>query len=208
MELDLAHQVYQASSALLLGLMAGLYYDVLKTFRRRVGRRGATLFLDLLFWLGLFAALFAQTMTTGLGEVRIFMLVTNLLGSLLYFLVFSSSILFFLKKTLDKLLRFFHFTTTPIRIIWLKGKKIAKQWKEDFQNRVKHYIIIKDYVTMKNFAPGRGEGGGQVEGQKGKHIYETGGTGAGRLRGRQSDRSPRANRARKRGPDRTPRGPD
>ena len=191
------HQIHQASSAWLLGLLAGLYYDALKTLRRRIKRSGVTLLFDLLFWLGLALAIFTQTMTLGEGGVRIFMLATNAIGALLYFLVLSESALFLLGKILDMLLKMFRFLTCPLRKIWAKGKSCAKRRKEDFENWVNYYIIKLDYVTrFRKF--GRGKSGSeQVETQKGRYIYEAGSASAGRLRGVQPDGSPRTNRGRK-----------
>jgi len=198
MELNLMFQVYQAATSLLVGLGAGLYYDLLKTIRRRVGRGGATLLLDLLFWLGLAPLLFVQTMTMGQGGVRIFMLVTNALGALLYFLVFSRGILFLLEKGLDKMLKIVWFITSPARKIWAKGKNVAKCCKRGFKNWIWHCIITK-YMKVKKFGIEKREGEDRLEQQKGKHIYEAGGVGLGRLRGLQSGRPPRSNRERKRG---------
>ena len=115
MELDIAHQIYQTATAWLLGIFAGFYYDVLKTLRRRFaagqGARAsrATLFFDALFWLGLALAIFGQTMTAGGGSVRIFMLVVNLLGALVYFRFLSPPTLAVLGKLLDVVLKFLLF---------------------------------------------------------------------------------------------------
>jgi len=196
MELDLMYQIYQASSALLLGLAAGLYYDVLKLVRR-AGKRasGGTALFDLLFWLGLALALFVQTMTMGRGMVRIFMLVTNALGALLYFLTLSETALFLL----EKILYFILVITAPVYKICAKGKNVVRKEKEVFKNWIKHYIM--KYIHLHNpkrCKKKRTERGEQIA-QKSKHIYQTSCVGGGRLRGVQSDRSPRADRKRKRG---------
>jgi hypothetical protein len=162
-----------------------------------MGGRGVTLLFDLLFWLAVAPALFVQTMTMGQGGFRIFMLVTNAMGALLYFLVFSGAILFLLGKILDKILKLVRFILVPIFKIWSKGKKLMKRWRKDFQNLTKHCIVVNESINIRKFMPKRKVGGEQVEAQKGKHIYEAGGVGAGRLRGVQPSRAPRADRARK-----------
>jgi len=196
MELDLMHQIYQAAGAWLLGIAAGAYYDVLRTIRRRTKKRAATTALDIIFWIGLAGALFAQTMTMGRGEVRIFMLVTNALGTLVYFLVLSGPVLFVLGKILDKVLKITKFIREPICKIWAKGKKLAKREKDDFKNFANHCIIR--YTHLHNTKRSAKKGGEQLA-QKGEHIYQTGSTGTGRLRGVQSGQPPRANRGRESG---------
>ena len=200
------HQVHQALYAWLMGLLAGLYYDFLKTLRRRIRRRGVTRVLDLLFWMGLALALFVQTLTMGDGEVRIFMLVTNGLGALLYFLVLSGLVLFLLGKGLDILMKIARLIVRPARAIWAKGRSFVKVCKEGFKNWVKYYIIRHIHkIRVRNCAQKRMEAK-QVETQKGRYLYETSGAAAGRVRGIQPDGSPRTDRERKRDPSRFGRG--
>jgi len=201
MEVGFQLQIYQASSSWLLGLSIGLYYDLLKTVRRRIGGRGVTLLFDLLFWLTVALALFVQTITVGQGGFRIFMVVTNALGALLYFWVLSGPISALLRNGLDKLLKFIYFITAPVRKIWEKGKNIAKKYKKDFKNRVKQCIMVYDSIDIRRTMRKKRKGGGLVEEQKGKHFYETSDTGTGRLRGVQPDRPSRADRTRQRGRD-------
>jgi len=196
MELDIIHQVYQAGTALLLGLAAGLYYDILKTIRCCKKRTaGGTIFFDLLFWLGLAIALFFQTMTTGRGVVRIFMLVTNALGAWLYFLALSKAVLFLL----GKMLCFLWIMASPICKIWAKGKNIAKKGEGGFKNWVKCYIIKKIHLHNTKSPMRKKEGQGEWVAEKSKYIYKTGSVGFGCLRRVQSDRSARTDRERKRG---------
>lgn len=200
------HQVHQALHAWLMGLLAGLYYDLLKTLRRRIRRRGVTRFLDLLFWMGLALALFIQTMTMGDGEVRIFMLVTNGLGALLYFLVLSGPVLLLLGKCLDIMMKIIQLVLRPVHAIWLKGRSFAKVCKDGFKNWVKYYIIRHIHkIRVRNCAQKRMEAG-QVAAQKGRYFYETGSASASRLRGIQPDGPPRTDRERKRDPGRLGRG--
>lgn len=185
------HQIHQAGSALLLGLIAGLYYDLLKTIRRH---GGGTMLFDLLFWLAVAITLFIQTMTMGQGRVRIFMLVVNAIGALLYFLMLSKPVLEILSKVLDKVLQFAKVIMSPIRKTWAKGRKVAKRSKEGFQNRVKRHIIETDFIRKRNLSAKADKAGGEQVAQKGRHIYQVGGIGADTLRGVQSGQSSRADR--------------
>jgi len=199
MELGISLQLYQGATALLIGMGAGLYYDLLKTLRRGRGRRAVVTFFDLLYWLGLVFVLFLQTMIVGLGLVRLFMLVANVLGAGLYFMALSGAVCFVLGKILDGLSQIIRFFAAPVRKLWSKGKKVANGVKKDFIKWGKHNIILTNYAHFRRRRRMRdGKGGGSDAAQKGKYFYEAGGVGPGHLRLGELDRSTRADRGRER----------
>ena len=168
MELTISLQLYQASTAFLFGFVAGVFYDILKTIRQRLKR---TVFFDILFWLILAIALFAQTMTTGQGDVRIFMLVINFGGAAVYFLTLSTKTRQVLDKMADLFVWFGLFLTKPIRIIWLKSRNWIGRHKKGFQNQVKHYIINMYFYRKMKKQKNKDKVGGEINAQKEKRQY-------------------------------------
>jgi len=201
LELPIALQLYQASSALLLGFAAGLFYDILKTIRRRIDRRGVTMLFDVLFWLAIALALFAQTMLVGFGAVRIFMLLANIGGATMYFLVLSVPTCFLLGKIADGIVRIYLIATKPLDAIWSKCENIARNCKKGFRNLIKQYIMGNNYCLRTRLRRQKERTGGEPSAQKEKrkHLRETGRTRASRLCGDHLSRTPQSNRTR---PDR------
>jgi len=198
MELAVSFQLYQAGTALLLGIAAGLFYDMLRTIRHRIKRTGVTLCFDILYWLALAIALFAQTMIIGQGFLQIFLLFANFCGALVYFTALSAQTRRILGEMTDKLVWISLFLTKPIRKIWSKGRKWIGRHKKDFRKRAKHYIInLNFYRKTKK----QGESGGELNAQekKRKHLHKAGRIGSRRLRLSHTDGSPWSDRKRARG---------
>ena len=78
---DLARQVPALLLAALLGLTAGLLYDLLRPPRRALPRLWAAL-VDLLYGLSVFAGLFLYAMSAGDGRLGLWELSAALLGFL------------------------------------------------------------------------------------------------------------------------------
>ena len=89
MPLPVSLQLSQAGLSLLLGMVLGLWYDLLKALRLRGRRRWLTDLLDLLFWLPAGLLLFVLGMGPGEGQLRIFMVLSTCCGAVLYFCLFS-----------------------------------------------------------------------------------------------------------------------
>jgi len=198
LEQAISLQLYQVSAALILGVAAGVFYDVLKIWRRRIRRKGVTGFIDSLFWILLIPVLFTQTMVVGGGGVRMFMLLSNFVGSALYFLVFSAPVRFLLDKLVDILLRFGAFLTKPLRKIWSKGKKVWEKVKRGFQKLAEHDTIRANYRFRARKRRSLEQAGGEFDAEEktGQHIYETGRIGTGHLRLSHPSRTPQPNRGR------------
>ena len=207
MELAVSFQLYQASTALLLGFMAGLFYDILRTIRHRVKRNAVTVCLDILYWLTLAIVLFAQTMIIGQGFLQVFMLFANFCGGLLYFLTLSGPTCRILGRMADKLVWISLFVTKPMRIIWSKSRKCAGRHKKGFQKRVKHYIIRVNIYRKTRKQKKRDRAGGEIGAQKKQkkkkrqYLHKAGRTGSHRLRVGYADWSPRSDHGRGRGKD-------
>ena len=89
MELPVTKQLTEMALSILVGLGAGILYDIMRTFRRRLPLPGITAFLDILFWFSCTCAVFILGLTTG-GKQRLFMWVFAILGYILYHFVFST----------------------------------------------------------------------------------------------------------------------
>jgi len=144
MEIFIAAQLVQAGVALLIGVLAGIYYDVLKAIRRQFKGTGATICLDICFWLGMLLALIGQIMTVGQGAARIFMVALNFGGGVLYFLVLSVQVSIWIEKCFIFLIRVTRMITGPIQFCWGKLKKISKKLKKGFQKMAKCYTIKRN----------------------------------------------------------------
>jgi len=199
MELAVLFQLYQASMALLLGLAAGLFYDILRAIRHRIGRAGATVCLDILYWLIFAIALFIQTMIIGQGFLQLFLLLANFCGAVVYFIALSAQIRRVLEKTIDKLTWISLFLTKPMRIIWSKCRNWTGRHKKDFQNRVKQYIINVTILQKIKKKKNRVGGERSAQKKKRKYIHKTSRTGTPHLHLDYANRSPRSNRKRTRG---------
>ena len=199
-------QLYQASTALLVGLFAGVYYDALKTVRRRAGRKGVTVLADVAFWLGVGILLFAQTMTVGDGGFRIFMLVANFCGVVMYFLALSRYVFVLFWSTSGVIVRIIQLIKSFTHKIWLKGGKVATVVKKAFQKMIRHTIIIKSVSIFceKRRETRRKTGGAtnqkQTTKQTGQYHYKSSGAGAGFIHSGDVPTGKRSNRRRPRRP--------
>lgn len=203
MELAVSFQLYQASAALLLGVAAGLFYDVLRIIRHRIRRKAVTVSLDMLYWLALAIALFAQTMIVGHGFLQMFLLLANCGGAVVYFIILSAPVLRILGAVVDTLVWISLFLTKPMRKIWSKGRKWTGRHKKGFQNRVKQYIINLHFYPNMNVRK-KDRAGGERSAQKKKRKHsdknsdKSGRTGFRHLHIDYADRPPQSDRERRR----------
>ena len=194
MELGISLQAYQAATAWLFGMGIGICYDILKAFRLVFlkGKRG--IFLDILFSLMLLVALLFQGMYLGRGSLRIFMLLANFLGLLVYFRVLSVYVLLVLEKVLVKVLKIVQFILGPIAKICAKSRKVYIMQKRAFQKRLKQYIIENQTWFWLGKKRKKQQEGTTVEKQRGKHYYQTSRSGLCNVPGRHANRFTRTNR--------------
>ena len=102
-------------AALLLGGAMGVVYDLFRILRVRVHVRLLGPILDLLFWLGVTAGLFALTLLRDDGQVRIFHMAAVSLGGGAYFLTLSRLILPVLLWLAGRIRALFRLLTAPAR---------------------------------------------------------------------------------------------
>ena len=72
MHVDILGQAAVFGQGFLLGVLLGLVYDGMRTLRRSLRLAPLAFLLDLLFWLGATAGLFALTLLSDDGQVRIY----------------------------------------------------------------------------------------------------------------------------------------
>ena len=170
MELGISLQLYQAATAWLFGFAIGICYDMLKTVRLRFRKPLLHTLFDVLFSILLLAGLFFQGMYLGRGSLRIFMLLANALGIVLYFLVLSRFVLLVFGKILEKTLKIVQFVIKPFVEICAISRKVYIMQKRALQKHLKRYII-KDKLQHKR---AKGQEGKHSERQKNKHDNQAG----------------------------------
>ena len=94
MTVDIAAQQAALLQAAVLGLAAGLLYDLFRILRCRVRLPLLGPALDLLFWLVLTGVLFLWSQWAWGGPVRLYGVVFLFLGGVIYFRLFSRWMLF------------------------------------------------------------------------------------------------------------------
>lgn len=135
MESPVYLQLAQAAAALIMGGAIGLLYDVLKTIRLKTKYKTLAGLIDLLFWLVALISLFALGMTSGGGDIRIFMLVAALCGAVLYMIGPSPAVLEILNFLADLIGR-------TVRLCLKPMGKIKKE--------VQKAKILKKYLSISN----------------------------------------------------------
>jgi cell division protein FtsL len=141
MEISISGQAASFGGAVLLGMAAGLLYDMFRIMRFRAARRVFSAGLDLLFWVVVTVALFSYALVAGDGQLRIFMLLGLCIGAFLYFILLSSFMLRLGYKVADFLVFLFHFLSVPILIFWNFFKKTMEKFKNVFHYFTKWYRI-------------------------------------------------------------------
>ena len=118
MTVTVLEQAHSLLGALLLGVGAGLWYDLLRCLRYRIRSRVIAIALDLLFWLAVTAAIFVWSVAAGGGKVQISVCAALFLGGVVYFRFFSRLFFPILSALVRLLSQLLHLLLTPL--IWLK----------------------------------------------------------------------------------------
>lgn len=108
-------QLRSLAGALLLGLGAGLWYDLLRCLRRRIRSRAFAAVVDLLFWLAVTAALFLWSVAAGNGIVQLSVCAALFLGGVVYFRIFSRWCFPLMSALTGLIARMLHLTGAPVR---------------------------------------------------------------------------------------------
>ena len=151
MGFQIADQLRPFLLAVLLGLGAGLWYDLLRAVRLRLPRlTGAA---DLLYCLTAGTALFLFVLRQAEGQLRGFVLLGAGGGCILFFTLFSAALRPVWEFWLDGGAEFLHLLAWPFRKAAVPCKKIVRQTK-------KFFYFCEKYATIKcEIFGARGKGG-------------------------------------------------
>lgn len=142
MENYISDQLVSFLRAALLGLMAGVVYDLLRAVRlRRRRSRALTHILDAVYVLSALLVLFLFTLRQGQGELRLYMLLAMVLGLSFYFLLLGSIFRPLWAFWVDVLASLLKFLWKPAGFLLCCGKK--------FQIYIKKlFYFWRKYATM------------------------------------------------------------
>lgn len=129
-------QLRSLSGALLLGLGAGLWYDLLRCLRRRIRGQLFAAVLDLLFWLAVTAAIFLWSVAAGNGTVQLSCCAALFLGAVIYFRVLSRCCFPLLSALTGLIAGILHLIGAPWR--WLK--QMVNRGQKFFSNFCKNHF--------------------------------------------------------------------
>jgi hypothetical protein len=173
MGVAVSQQVFSLTGALLVGLVLGMVYDLLRLSRRR--HPATELLLDLLFWVLATVSLFLWSLWTGKGVVRIYIALAMAGGGWLWFATFSSRFLELGRQMLEKCACIMHKFAAPIRALTALWKKFLNFCKKIFSYWLSWYKIGRMLAAAKprprrSKAVHREEN--QIENHKGQPDYK------------------------------------
>ena len=155
----LAQPLQAFVQSVLLGMAAGLLYDLLRAFRLKLPRLTSP--LDILYCLTVSAAVFLFTLYRAQGQLRLYLWLGVLGGCVLFFTVFSPLLRPVWGFWVDTLAFLLHLAAIPLRGAENLCKKIAGHGKNLF------YFIRKCYTIKTTRGNRRLQKGGRRRG-KGK----------------------------------------
>ncbi len=144
MENYVAGQLECLGQALLLGLVSGVAYDLLRAVRLRWRYRWLTHVSDALYAVALGLAVFLFAMGRGQGELRLYMLGGIAVGSVVYFVFFSCLI--------RPLWEFWTDTAAALAdFLWRPVAWIIEFIKKAVFIAKKYFYFFKKYATIKKY---------------------------------------------------------
>ncbi len=144
MENYISDQLVSFLRAALLGLMAGVVYDLLRAVRlRRRRSRALTHILDAVYVLSALLVLFLFTLRQGQGELRLYMLLAMVLGLSFYFLLLGSIFQPLWAFWVDVLASLLKFLWKPAGFLLCCGKKFQIYIKKLFYFWCKYATMYK-----------------------------------------------------------------
>lgn len=144
MENYISDQLVSFLRAALLGLMAGVVYDLLRAVRlRRRRSRALTHILDAVYVLSALLVLFLFTLRQGQGELRLYMLLAMVLGLSFYFLLLGSIFRPLWAFWVDVLASLLKFLWKPAGFLLCCGKKFQIYIKKLFYFWCKYATMYK-----------------------------------------------------------------
>ena len=142
MEIQISRQLALFGQSVLLGLTAGLLYDLLRSFRLRLPR--STALWDTLYCLAVGTGLFFFTLRRADGLLRGYVVLGALGGAVLFFCLLSPLLRPLWDFWVDTVAFFLYLMSLPLH--WAENfcKKIALRGKNLFYFAGKCYTIIKN----------------------------------------------------------------
>ena len=130
MENYISEQLVLFIGAALLGMLFGLAYDLLRAVRRRFQK--LLILCDVLFCLCVAAGLIGYTMKAVEGELRIYLVLSTVLGAVFYFCALSTLLRPLWDFWMDVAVSFGEVSILPIRFLQKKLKIIMERTKKLF----------------------------------------------------------------------------
>lgn len=159
MNVDVMAQVQAIWQAILLGLMAGLCYDLFRIFRVRIPLPFLGGCLDFLFWIGWTVVLFLWSQWAWGGLVRLYGIALLFTGGVVYFCFLSRWLLWLGYRIADMITYFIHILLLPVVLFFALLKKIKKLAKNIFLSQRKWYRINQITREMEDTASHWGKRG-------------------------------------------------
>lgn len=157
MENYVAGQLECLGQALLLGLVGGVAYDLLRAVRLRWRRRWLTHVSDAIYAVVLGLAIFLFAMGRGQGELRLYMLGGIALGGVVYFAFFSCLIRPLWEFWMDTAAALLIFLWRPVAWTIEFIKKVACMAK-------KYFYFWRKYATITMYSSKYKKQGNSVRG--------------------------------------------
>ncbi len=160
-DINIASQTKLLLFALGLGFIIGIIYDIFRIIRLSISRGRAAVFVqDILFFIIFSAVTFVFCLTLNNGKIRLFIVLSEILGFLIYYISFgafvirvSGKIIYYIKKFFTLMAKvisapilFFHRIILKIfkkisKIIVKRGKKTGKKLK---------YLLQRNTILLYN----------------------------------------------------------
>lgn len=132
MKMSIAVQTLIFLKAILMGVMLGILYDLLRALRRDLGAGVAfTALCDTVFWIGTLGAIFVFVLTAAEGEGRFYVLLGAAMGAILYFIALSPPILAIFMSMVGVVIKSLNFLVEMLN----KLKDIGKSAKKKAEHR-------------------------------------------------------------------------
>ena len=129
MEVSVAAQAAAFAGGLGLGFALGVLYDLMRVLRTRLKLPLVGSVLDLLFWIAATITLFLWTLWVEQGQMRLYTILSILLGGTAYFLSLSRPVLKLGHLAADLVSFLCFLATRPLVLVQKIWKKIRKKIK-------------------------------------------------------------------------------
>ena len=172
MEIYISQQLTDLGAAMLLGIVCGTVYDLLRPVRlRRRHSRALTHLVDAVFVLLALLGIFLFALRIGQGEFRLFMLFGFIGGVAVYYLLLSALLRPLWDFWAEAADRFLALLWKPLAIIGSGVKKMTRLIKKYFHFLQKYSTIKRykrDFTHIRSDILGNGGRSGHEKSKKGK----------------------------------------